>query len=137
MVGPARRKTPGIVPLTVLPGKSILREVFQIGPRSAKLAALSIGVQRKQITVSATAVIGLQWGDEAKGKIVHILADQHDIVVRYQGGNNAGHTVVCEGQTYKLSLLPVGMLRPGVVSVIATGTVINPQVLLAEIDQLR
>lgn len=87
--------------------------------------------------MSATAVIGLQWGDEAKGKIVHILADEHDIVVRYQGGNNAGHTVVCEGQTYKLSLLPVGMLRPGVVSVIATGTVINPQVLLAEIDQLR
>jgi adenylosuccinate synthase len=87
--------------------------------------------------VSSTAVIGLQWGDEAKGKIVDLLTDQHDIVVRYQGGNNAGHTVVCNGQTYKLSLLPVGLLRPGIVSVIATGVVINPQSLLAEIDQLR
>ncbi len=89
------------------------------------------------IIVSSTAVIGLQWGDEAKGKIVDLLTDQHDIVVRYQGGNNAGHTVVCEGQTYKLSLLPVGLLRPGIVSVIATGVVLNPQALLGEIDQLR
>src|SRR5579872_1837793 len=87
--------------------------------------------------VAATAVIGLQWGDEAKGKIVDLLTDQHDIVVRYQGGNNAGHTVVVGGQTYKLSLLPVGLLRPGIVSVIATGVVINPQALLGEIDQLR
>lgn len=82
-------------------------------------------------------MIGLQWGDEAKGKIVDLLTDQHDIVVRYQGGNNAGHTVVCNGQTYKLSLLPVGLLRPGIVSVIATGVVINPQALLGEIEQLR
>jgi adenylosuccinate synthase len=87
--------------------------------------------------VSATAVIGLQWGDEAKGKIVDLLTDQHDVVVRYQGGNNAGHTVVCNGETYKLSLLPVGCLRPHVVSVIAPGVVLNPQSLLGEIDQLR
>jgi len=87
--------------------------------------------------VSATAVIGLQWGDEAKGKIVDLLADRHDIVVRYQGGNNAGHTVVRNGETYKLSALPVGLLRPGVVSVIAAGVVVNPQVLLGEIEQLR
>jgi adenylosuccinate synthase len=92
---------------------------------------------RGTVIVSSTAVIGLQWGDEAKGKIVDLLTDQHDIVVRYQGGNNAGHTVVCNGQTYKLSLLPVGLLRPGIVSVIATGVVINPQALLGEIDQLR
>ena len=87
--------------------------------------------------MSATAVIGLQWGDEAKGKIVDLLTDQHDIVVRYQGGNNAGHTVVCNGQTYKLSLLPVGLLRPTVTSVIATGVVINPKALLGEIEQLK
>jgi adenylosuccinate synthase len=87
--------------------------------------------------VSSTAVIGLQWGDEAKGKIVDLLTDQHDVVVRYQGGNNAGHTVVCNGETYKLSLLPVGLLRPGIVSVIATGVVVNPQALLGEIGQLR
>ena len=87
--------------------------------------------------MSATAVIGLQWGDEGKGKIVDLLTDQHDIVVRYQGGNNAGHTVVCNGQTYKLSLLPVGLLRPTVTSVIATGVVINPKALLGEIEQLK
>jgi adenylosuccinate synthase len=82
-------------------------------------------------------VIGLQWGDEAKGKIVDLLTDQHDVVVRYQGGNNAGHTVVCNGQTYKLSLLPVGVLRPQVTSVIATGVVINPKALLGEIEGLK
>ena len=87
--------------------------------------------------MSSTAVIGLQWGDEAKGKIVDLLTDQHDIVVRYQGGNNAGHTVVCEGQTYKLSLLPVGVLRSTVTSVIANGVVINPKALLGEIDALQ
>lgn len=87
--------------------------------------------------VSSTAVVGLQWGDEAKGKIVDLLTDQHEIVVRYQGGNNAGHTVVFNGQTYKLSLLPVGVLRPEIVSVIATGVVINPKALLSEITQLR
>ncbi len=84
--------------------------------------------------MSATSVIGLQWGDEAKGKIVDLLADQHDIVVRYQGGNNAGHTIVFGGTTYKLSLLPAGVLHPGVTSVIASGVVVNPQALLAEID---
>lgn len=87
--------------------------------------------------MASTAVIGLQWGDEAKGKIVDLLTDQHDIVVRYQGGNNAGHTVVFHGETYKLSLLPCGVLRPGIVSVIATGVVINPKALLGEITQLR
>ncbi|MEX0717419.1 MAG: adenylosuccinate synthetase, partial [Planctomycetaceae bacterium] len=86
--------------------------------------------------MSATSVIGLQWGDEAKGKIVDILTDRHDIVVRYQGGNNAGHTVRFDGETYKLSLLPTGILRPGKVAVIAPGVVINPQALLSEIDSI-
>jgi len=86
--------------------------------------------------VSATAVIGLQWGDEAKGKIVDLLTDDHDVVVRYQGGNNAGHTVVFNGQTYKLSLLPAGILHPNVISVIATGMVINPKALLSEMDEI-
>jgi len=83
--------------------------------------------------VSATAVVGLQWGDEAKGKIVDLLTDQHEIVVRYLGGNNAGHTVKFDGKTFKLSLLPAGVLRPGVTSVIANGVVINPEALLKEI----
>lgn len=86
--------------------------------------------------MSATAVIGLQWGDEAKGKIVDLLTRDHDLVVRFQGGNNAGHTVVAGDQTYKLSLLPAGILRPDVVSVIATGVVVNPPALLEEIDEI-
>ena len=63
--------------------------------------------------MGSTCVVGLQWGDEAKGKIVDLLCDQHDVVVRYQGGANAGHTVVVDGVTYKLSLVPTGILRPG------------------------
>lgn len=86
--------------------------------------------------MSATSVIGLQWGDEAKGKIVDLLTDQHDIVVRYLGGNNAGHTVVCNGETYKLSLLPSGILHPDKTSVIATGVVINPKAFLSELDSI-
>ncbi|NLY02979.1 MAG: adenylosuccinate synthase [Rhodopirellula sp.] len=84
----------------------------------------------------ATCVIGLQWGDEAKGKIVDLLTEQHDIVVRYQGGSNAGHTVVTGGQTFKLSLIPSGIFRPRVQCVIATGVVVNPASLLDEIDGL-
>ena len=83
-----------------------------------------------------TCVIGLQWGDEAKGKIVDILTPRHDYVVRYQGGANAGHTVVVGSETYKLSLLPSGILTPGVTSVIAGGVVINPARLLEELDEL-
>jgi adenylosuccinate synthase len=78
----------------------------------------------------------LQWGDEAKGKIVDLLTDEHDIVVRYQGGNNAGHTVVFNGDTYKLSLLPAGILHPKVVSVIATGIVLDPRAFLQELDSI-
>ena len=84
--------------------------------------------------MTATAVVGLQWGDEAKGKIVDLLTSEHDIVVRYQGGNNAGHTVKFDGQTYKLSLLPAGILRDGITSVVATGVVINPKAFLTELD---
>jgi adenylosuccinate synthase len=87
-------------------------------------------------TVSATCVIGLQWGDEAKGKIVDLLTEQHDIVVRYQGGANAGHTVVRDGQTFKLSLVPSGIFQPGVQCVIAGGVVLNPASLLGELDGL-
>lgn len=86
--------------------------------------------------MTATAVVGLQWGDEAKGKIVDLLTDEHDVVVRYQGGNNAGHTVRFDGQTYKLSLLPTGVLRPGVTAVIGNGLVVNPEALLSEIQSL-
>ncbi|MDA0282271.1 MAG: adenylosuccinate synthase [Planctomycetota bacterium] len=83
--------------------------------------------------MTATSVIGLQWGDEAKGKIVDLLTAEHDVVVRYLGGNNAGHTVIFDGETYKLSLLPAGILHSHVVSVIATGVVINPKAFLTEL----
>jgi adenylosuccinate synthase len=86
--------------------------------------------------MSVTAVVGLQWGDEAKGKIVDLLTDQHDVVVRYLGGNNAGHTVMFGGKTYKLSLLPSGILREGVTNVVASGVVINPKAFLDEIQRL-
>jgi adenylosuccinate synthase len=83
-----------------------------------------------------TCVIGLQWGDEAKGKIVDRLTPEHDFVVRYQGGANAGHTVVVGKEVYKLSLLPSGILSPGVVCVIANGVVLNPARLIEELDEL-
>ncbi len=87
--------------------------------------------------MSVTSVIGLQWGDEAKGKLVDLLTDEHEIVVRYQGGSNAGHTVVTGGQTYKLSLIPSGILSPGVQCVVTGGVVLNPASILQEIDGLQ
>jgi adenylosuccinate synthase len=81
--------------------------------------------------------VGLQWGDEAKGKIVDLLTEGHDFVVRYNGGANAGHTVVRGGRTFKLSLLPTGVLRPGVRSVIANGVVVYPPRFLEEVAALR
>ncbi|HWA97655.1 MAG TPA: adenylosuccinate synthetase, partial [Pirellulales bacterium] len=83
-----------------------------------------------------TCVIGLQWGDEAKGKIVDLLTARHEIVVRYQGGANAGHTIVTGGQTYKLSLIPSGILNPGVQCVVTGGVVLNPASLFREVDDL-
>jgi adenylosuccinate synthase len=82
-------------------------------------------------------VVGSQWGDEGKGKIVDWLSEQADIVVRFQGGHNAGHTLVINGITYKLSLLPSGVVRPGKLSVIGNGVVIDPRALLEEIDRLK
>ena len=82
-------------------------------------------------------VVGSQWGDEGKGKIVDWLSEQADIVVRFQGGHNAGHTLVIDGSTYKLSLLPSGVVRGGKLSVIGNGVVIDPQALIDEIAQLK
>ena len=82
------------------------------------------------------AVVGAQWGDEGKGKIVDWLSERADVVVRFQGGHNAGHTLVINGVTYKLSLLPSGILRPGKLSVIGNGVVVDPWALIAEIEKL-
>lgn len=83
------------------------------------------------------AVIGSQWGDEGKGKIVDRFAGEADLVVRYQGGNNAGHTVVVEGEKYVLHLIPSGILHEGTLSVIGPGLVVNLRELIAEIDELE
>ncbi|HSO42055.1 MAG TPA: adenylosuccinate synthase [Rhodospirillales bacterium] len=82
-------------------------------------------------------VIGSQWGDEGKGKIVDWLSQRADVVVRFQGGHNAGHTLVIDGVTYKLSLLPAAVVRPGKLAVIGNGVVLDPWALLAEIEVLR
>ncbi len=81
-------------------------------------------------------VIGAQWGDEGKGKVTDLLSKSADVVVRYQGGVNAGHTVVVQGQTFKLHLIPSGILYPDTECIIGSGTVIDPAVLIAELDQL-
>jgi len=82
-------------------------------------------------------VVGSQWGDEGKGKIVDWLSEQADVIVRFQGGHNAGHTLVINGETYKLSLLPSGVVRSGKLSVIGNGVVLDPHALMEEIDRLR
>src|SRR5580765_5801700 len=83
------------------------------------------------------AVIGAQWGDEGKGKIVDWLSARADVVVRFQGGHNAGHTLVIDGVTYKLSLLPSGVVRPGKLSIIGNGVVFDPHAFIAEKKKLE
>ncbi|MGO8684997.1 MAG: adenylosuccinate synthase [Thermoleophilia bacterium] len=85
----------------------------------------------------ATIVIGAQWGDEGKGKITDLLAEKADVIARYQGGNNAGHTIVRAGEEFKLHLIPSGILYAGKTCVIGNGVVIDPRVMFAEIEALR
>jgi adenylosuccinate synthase len=82
------------------------------------------------------AVVGAQWGDEGKGKVVDWLSERADIVVRFQGGHNAGHTLVIGDKTFKLSLLPSGVVRPGKLGVIGNGVVVDPWALCTEIEKL-
>ena len=85
----------------------------------------------------ATVVVGTQWGDEGKGKLTDVLSKEMDVVVRYQGGHNAGHRIVVDGETFALQLIPSGVLYPSVTPVIGNGVVVDPGVLLAEIDALE
>ncbi len=87
--------------------------------------------------MSNVAVIGAQWGDEGKGKIVDWLSARADVVVRFQGGHNAGHTLVIDGTTYKLSLLPSGVVRPGKLAIIGNGVVVDPWAFGAEVEKLQ
>src|SRR6187200_137309 len=84
----------------------------------------------------ATVIVGLQWGDEGKGKTTDVLAEQTAMVVRYQGGDNAGHTVVLGQEVFKVHLVPSGVLYPHIVSVIGSGVVVNPATLIEELDGL-
>jgi len=85
----------------------------------------------------ADIIVGIQWGDEGKGKIVDLLAQNYDVVVRYQGGHNAGHTIVVDGKTYALHLIPSGVLNPKAVNVIGNGVVISPEALIKEMKQFE
>ncbi|MFO0932889.1 MAG: adenylosuccinate synthase [Planctomycetota bacterium] len=87
--------------------------------------------------MSVTCVFGMQWGDEGKGRIVDLIAAESDVVVRYQGGANAGHTVIVGDQKYVLHLLPSGAIRPGVLNVIGNGVVVDPWTLLDEVEELK
>ena len=82
-------------------------------------------------------IVGSQWGDEGKGKIVDWLSDLADVIIRFQGGHNAGHTLVIDGITYKLRLLPSGIVRKDKISVIGNGVVIDPWALLEEIEEIK
>ncbi|MFO7700944.1 MAG: adenylosuccinate synthetase, partial [Acidimicrobiia bacterium] len=85
----------------------------------------------------ASVILGAQWGDEGKGKITDLFARGADLVVRYQGGNNAGHTIVVGDEKFALSLIPSGVLYPTVTPVIGNGCVVDPKVLLQEMETLR
>jgi len=87
--------------------------------------------------VPATVVVGTQWGDEGKGKLTDLLAKEMHLVVRYQGGHNAGHTIVVDGESYALQLIPSGILHPSITCVIGNGVVVDPKVLLSECDALE
>src|SRR5947209_20268422 len=82
-------------------------------------------------------VVGAQWGDEGKGKITDLLAERADVVIRYQGGNNAGHTIVRDDDVYKLHLIPSGILYPGKLCLIGNGVVVDPKVITVEMSALQ
>src|SRR3954464_10999443 len=108
------------------------RKVFSPQPRPCA------GVFHVRLEAMANVVVvGAQWGDEGKGKIVNWLCEQADVVVRFQGGHNAGHTLVIGDKVYKLSLLPSGVVRPGKLGVIGNGVVLDPHALVAEVERLR
>src|SRR5690348_6823747 len=87
--------------------------------------------------MAGIVIVGAQWGDEGKGKVVDLLAEKADMVIRFQGGNNAGHTIVRDGKAWKFHLIPSGILYPGKLCAIGNGVVIDPRVLIDEVDGLK
>src|SRR5687768_17824265 len=106
---------------------------------SSSWAASSAGRRRPLASehVPVTAIVGAQWGDEGKGKITDLLAQEADLVIRFQGGNNAGHTVVNEGGEFKLHLVPSGIFNPNALCVLGPGTVVDLAFLCRELEQLE
>src|SRR5213078_3812549 len=100
------------------------------------MIGFGIAISRKQL-MSNVVILGAQWGDEGKGKIVDLFSDRFDMVVRYQGGHNAGHTVKIDHKTFVLKLIPSGILRPGKRAIIGNGLVVDPAALIAEIESLE
>lgn len=105
--------------------------------KSSKIEAKTVSLRASVEIMSATVVVGMQWGDEGKGKIIDLLAEKADVVVRYQGGHNAGHTIMVAEEKFALQLIPSGVLHSTVTPVIANGVVIDPAVLIAEIDNIQ
>ena len=93
--------------------------------------------EKRKVSLANVVVVGSQWGDEGKGKIVDWLSERADVVVRFQGGHNAGHTLVVDGKVYKLSLLPSGVVRSGKLSIIGNGVVFDPHAFVAELARIR
>ncbi|MBQ5437783.1 MAG: adenylosuccinate synthetase, partial [Firmicutes bacterium] len=85
----------------------------------------------------SSAIVGINWGDEGKGRMVDLLTEEYDIVIRYQGGGNAGHTVINEHGKFALHLLPSGIFRPGVVNILGNGVAVDPENLMKEIEEVR
>jgi adenylosuccinate synthase len=106
-----------------------------LGPRTGRSGPFHVP-SNEEVAVPATVIVGLQWGDEGKGKTTDWLAENVAMVVRYQGGDNAGHTVVLGQEVFKLHLVPSGVLYPHITSVIGPGVVVNPQTLIEELDGL-
>ena len=97
----------------------------------------SIAASGRTVSLANVVVIGAQWGDEGKGKITDLLSRSADVVVRYQGGVNAGHTIVVEDKVLKLHLIPSGILYPDTICLIGSGTVVDPKVMIKEIKMLE
>ena len=87
--------------------------------------------------MAGIVIVGAQWGDEGKGKVTDLIAENADVVIRFQGGNNAGHTIVRDGEVHKFHLIPSGILYPGKLCLIGNGVVLDPRVITDEIDELK
>ena len=111
----------------------------KLGVSSWDLALYSEGgiLKKKENLMANVVVVGAQWGDEGKGKIVDWLSERADVIARFQGGHNAGHTLVIDGKVYKLHALPSGVVRGGKLSVIGNGVVLDPWHLLKEIETIK